>query len=201
VIHDYDHIRTLIEKTLPEFNGFNQHIKQPGGFYLGNSAAERRWLTTTSKANFIAHELPEDIISQSQRGLTDNKIFLLQTLRSHDQYNTTIYGFEDRYRGISGERTVLMMNSEDIASLGFKAGQLVDIEALWPDGRERKVTGFRLVPFDIPKGNTASYFPEANPLVALSSYGDNSFTPTSKSVAIVVTAAQTTAPLVTTKNV
>lgn len=201
VIDDYDQIRTLIEKTLPEFEGFNQHIKRPGGFYLGNSAAQRHWVTTSKKANFVAHTLPENIISQSQRELTDNKIFILQTLRSHDQYNTTIYGFEDRYRGISGERTVLMMNSEDINSLGFEAGQLVDIEALWPDERERKVIGFTLVPFDIPKGNTASYFPEANPLVALTSYGEHSYTPTSKSVAIVVTAAQTTEPLITTKSV
>jgi molybdopterin-dependent oxidoreductase alpha subunit len=189
VINDYDQIRALIGQTLPEFEHFNDRLNAPGGFYLGNAAAQRSWATPSKKAKLFVNSLPENIVSQTQRGMTQNKVFVLQTLRSHDQYNTTIYGFEDRYRGISGERTILMMNEQDIKNLGLHEGGLVDIEALWPDQKQRIVTGFTLVPYDIPQGNVASYFPEANPLVALSSYGDCSFTPTSKSIAVVVTAS------------
>ncbi len=197
IVEDYDRIRDLIAQTLPEFQQFNERLKQPGGFYLGNSAAQRQWLTPNHKANVMTNALPIDIVSQSQRALTDNRIFVMQTLRSHDQYNTTVYGFEDRYRGISGIRTILMMNKQDIEDLSLSAGQLVDIEALWPDQKIRKVTGFTLIPYDIPCGNVASYFPEANPLVALDSYGDHSFTPTSKSVAVVVTPAISAGAIVT----
>ncbi len=191
-VKDYDHIRNYIAQTLPEFVGFNDKLKKPGGFYLGNAAARKQWLTPSKKATLVVNQLPEDIVSQSQRAMTNNKIFVLQTLRSHDQYNTTIYGFEDRYRGISGKRTILMMNEQDIADLSLQPGQAVDIESLWPDQQERKVIGFTLIPFDIPQGNVASYFPEANPLVALDSVGEHSFTPTSKSIAVVVTASNQT---------
>lgn len=197
VIKNYDSIRDLIAQTLPAFNDFNQKLKQPGGFYLGNSAGERQWLTETGKATFVSYELPVDIISSSQRALTKNKVFILQTLRSHDQYNTTIYGFEDRYRGISGERTVILMNDLDIADLGLADGDQVDIEALWPDDITRKVTHFTVVSYEIPQGNAACYFPEANPLVALASYGDRSFTPTSKSIAITITPSKVSPTLVT----
>ena len=196
VINDYDQIRTLIGQTLPEFEHFNDRLNTAGGFYLGNAAAQRTWTTPSKKAKLFVNSLPENIVSQTQRGMTQNKVFVLQTLRSHDQYNTTIYGFEDRYRGISGERTILMMNEQDIKNLELHEGGLVDIEALWPDQKQRIVTGFTLVPYDIPQGNVASYFPEANPLVALSSYGDYSFTPASKSIAVVVTASKSVANVV-----
>jgi len=183
---NYDLIRELISRCIPGFNDMNNKILHNGGFYLGNSARDRIWQTPSKKAQFYAHPLPKNIITASQRALTNNKIFVLQTLRSHDQYNTTIYGFNDRYRGLQGDRNIILMHQQDIDDLGFNAGQKVDIESLWPDDIERKITGFSLVAYDIPKGNCAAYFPEANPLVAMASVGDLSNTPTSKSIAIVV---------------
>ena len=188
VIEDYDNIRDLIAITIPGFEDINQGSKKDGGFYLGNNAAQRIWSTATGKAQFEPYNLPKSIVSASQRALTNNRIFVLQTLRSHDQYNTTIYGFEDRYRGISGDRKIIMMHPKDIEDLGFKATDKVDVEALWPDDMVRKVTGFQLIPYDTPRGNIAAYFPEANPLVALASYGKGSYTPTSKTIAVVITA-------------
>ena len=201
VVQDYDRIRDLISQVLPEFANFNERLTQPGGFYLGNSAARFDWQTESRKAQIKTNDLPVDIVSASQRALTDNKIFVLQTLRSHDQYNTTVYGYEDRYRGISGEREVILMNAQDMNDLGFSEQQMVDIEALWPDDIERKVNGFKVIPYDIPLGNVACYFPEANPLIALESFGDHSYTPTSKSMAVIVTPAQSNAGTIDVKSV
>lgn len=190
LVENYDAIRELIADTIPGFADMNIKLNSPGGFYLGNSAADYHWQTTSAKAEIKTNSLPEAVIPASIRALSDNKVFTLQTLRSHDQYNTTVYGFDDRYRGIHGERKVLLMNAKDIESLDLADGDIVDIESLWPDEIKREVTQFKLVAYDIPEGNTAAYFPEANPLVPLESVGDNSDTPTSKSVAIVVTKAQ-----------
>ncbi|MGY5450405.1 FdhF/YdeP family oxidoreductase [Agarivorans sp. MS3-6] len=201
VVDDYARIRDLIEKTIPGFQQFNQRIEQPGGFYLGNSARNRQWNTAIGKALITTCSLPEDIVSASVRALTDNRIFVLQTLRSHDQYNTTIYGFEDRYRGIYNERKILLLNPQDISELGFNDGDLVDIETLWPDDIERKVLAFKLVSYDIPRGNAAAYFPEANPLVPLASKGDYSDTPTSKSVAVMISATVLSKQQITTHQV
>lgn len=198
VVADYDRIRDLISATLPAFKAMNSRIKQSGGFYLGNSAAKRQWHTATGKAQFMVNPLPQDVILASQRALTDNRIFVLQTLRSHDQYNTTIYGFEDRYRGISGDRKVVMMHRDDMQDLALAEGESVDIEALWPDDVQRKVSGFRVITYDIPKGNAAAYFPETNPLVALASVGEFSDTPTSKSIAVVISkSSRINRPIVT----
>lgn len=183
---NYDLIRDYIAQTFSEFSQMNERLSTPGGFYLGNSAASYQWKTPTEKAQILSNQLPEDIIPASIRTLSDNRIFVMQTLRSHDQYNTTIYGFEDRYRGISGERNVILMNPRDIQDLEFNDGELVDVTSLWPDDIERKINGFKLVSYDIPLGNIASYFPEANPLVALGSIGDLSDTPTSKSIAVII---------------
>lgn len=190
LVSNYDLIRDYIGKTLPEFNQMNERLAQPGGFYLGNSAAEFTWNTASQKAQISTNQLPDDIVPASIRALTKNRVFVLQTLRSHDQYNTTIYGFEDRYRGISGERDIIFMNPSDIADLGLKNEDLVDVESLWPDDIERKIYGFKLVSYDIPAGNIAAYFPEANPLVALKSVGDESDTPTSKSIAVIIKKAE-----------
>ena len=187
---NYDLIRDAIAQTLPGFQQMNERLKQPGGFYLGNSAAKYQWHTTNQKANFHAHPLPEDIVPASIRALSDNRIFVLQTLRSHDQYNTTIYGFEDRYRGVSGERNIVFMNQQDITDLGFLPEQKVDVTSLWPDEKVRKIFAFKLVPYEIPQGNIAAYFPEANALVPLASSGDFSDTPTSKSIAVIITATE-----------
>ena len=181
---DYNKIRDHIAATIPGFTDFNKKCEQPGGFYLGNAAAELRFNTPGGKAHFSAAALPTSLFPQ----LGDVKVpFTLQSLRSHDQYNTTIYGLDDRYRGVYGQREVLFINPEDMSELGYEAGQNVDIETLWNDGITRRVNGFKLVPYNIPRGNLAAYYPETNPLVPLSSFGDGSGTPTSKSVPVKIT--------------
>ncbi len=178
---DYNKIRDHIAATIPGFADFNKKCEQPGGFYLGNAAAELRFNTPGGKAHFSAASLPASLYPQ----LGDVKVpFTLQSLRSHDQYNTTIYGLDDRYRGVYGQREVLFINPDDMNELGYSAGQNVDIETLWNDGITRRVSGFKLVPYNIPRGNLAAYYPETNPLVPLSSFGDGSGTPTSKSVPV-----------------
>jgi len=193
-VQNYDLIRDYISQTIPGFSDMNQRLQAPGGFYLGNAAGRREWNTSDHKAQFHSAPLPDAIISASQRALTKNRIFVLQTLRSHDQYNTTIYGFTDRYRGLSGDRNIILLNENDITALGLKTGDKVDIEALWGDEVVREVTNFTLLAYDIPTGNAAAYYPEANPLVALANYGDFTFTPNSKSIAIVISAAKNPLP-------
>ena len=184
---DYNKIRDHIAATIPGFSDFNAKCDIKGGFYLGNAAAEFRFNTLNNKAQFSSARLPDSLFPQ----LGDVEVpFTLQTLRSHDQYNTTIYGLDDRYRGVYGQREVLFIHPEDMADLGFAAGDDVDIETLWNDGITRKVFGFKLVPYNIPKGNLAAYYPETNPLVPLSSFGDGSGTPTSKSVPVKVTLSE-----------
>ncbi|WP_263063002.1 FdhF/YdeP family oxidoreductase [Dickeya dadantii] len=187
---DYNLIRDHIAATLPGFADFNQRCAEPGGFWLGNAAAAYRFNTATGNARFGDAPLPDSVVPVSGDAPAP---FTLQTLRSHDQYNTTIYGLDDRYRGVYGQRDVLFMHPEDIAALGLQDGDRVDIETLWHDDVERKVTGFRLVGYDIPRGNLAAYYPETNPLVPLSSYGEGTFTPTSKSVPVRITPSETVA--------
>ena len=124
------------------------------------------------------------MISEGVRNLALKPHLILQTMRSHDQYNTTLYGLDDRYRGVYGMRDVVFANEQDIRRLGFEPGQKVDLVALWDDERERRVSGVTLIAYDIPAGQAAAYYPETNPLVPLESYGDRTFTPTSKFVAI-----------------
>ncbi len=184
---NYDHIRDLIEKSVPGFEGFNQKLEQRGGFQLYNSAAERNWNTNTGKANIVSNELPRSLIEEKIAAkISDQPVFSLQTMRSHDQYNTTVYGYDDRYRGIKGLRNVIFMNPKDIQVLGLVNEQTVTITSHWIDGSTRQISNFIAVPYDIPQGNMAAYYPEANPLVPLDSYGDRSFTPTSKSIAITI---------------
>ncbi|MEL7694935.1 MULTISPECIES: FdhF/YdeP family oxidoreductase [Pantoea] len=177
---DYNLIREHIAATIPGFADFNAKCDIPGGFYLGNAAAELRFNTASGKAEFSAAALPASLFPN----LDQEVPFTLQTLRSHDQYNTTIYGLDDRYRGVFGQREVVFINPDDMADLGFTEGQNVDIETLWNDGITRRVSGFKLVPYNIPRGNLAAYYPETNPLVPLNSFGDDSGTPTSKSVPV-----------------
>lgn len=183
-VDDYDVIREHIAAVVPGFHDFNQRILQEGGFYLGNSARQRQWQTPAKKAILHAHPLPDSILPQAAQALISQRTLILQTLRSHDQYNTTIYGMDDRYRGIKGERKVVFINPADIQRLGFQEGQRVNLHSLWDDQLERKVDGFILVPYNIPAGNIAAYYPETNPLVPLDSYGEFSHTPTSKSIAV-----------------
>lgn len=183
-IADYSHIRDLIADTIPGFQNFNQRVQNPGGFYLGNSAARREWNTASGKAQFSATTLPEQLVNENVTRRGDKPDLILQTLRSHDQYNTTLYGLDDRYRGVFGRRDVVFANEEDIRRLGFETGDRVDLVTLWDDGLERRVNGFELVAYDVPAGQAAAYYPETNPLVPLDSYGERTFTPTSKFVAI-----------------
>ncbi|WP_194090371.1 FdhF/YdeP family oxidoreductase [Vibrio hibernica] len=192
LIEDYDRIRSLIEKVIPGFEGVNDKIKQPGGFYLGNSARDNNWQTKSGKAEFNAHSLPTHLQPAALRKMSDKAVFVLQTMRSHDQYNTTVYGFDDRYRGVFGERKVLFMNKKDIQNMGMKAGDRVDIQSLYADEYQREIYGFKLVEYEIPEGNIAAYFPEANPLVALHDSGDLSDTPVSKAIVVTLKLSEKT---------
>ncbi|WP_371370102.1 FdhF/YdeP family oxidoreductase [Pseudomonas sp. QL9] len=190
LIADYARIRELIADTIPGFADFNRRVANPGGFHLGNSAGERRWTTATGKANFAASVLPADLLPEQVRNTGEKPDLILQTLRSHDQYNTTVYGLDDRYRGVRGQREVVFANEADIRRLGFEPGQKIDMVSLWSDGVERRVSNFTLLAFDVPEGQAAAYYPETNPLVPLESHGEGSFTPTSKFVAVRLEAAR-----------
>ncbi|PWC22346.1 CbbBc protein [Brenneria roseae subsp. roseae] len=189
---DYALIRDHIAATLPGFENFNANCDLPGGFYLGNAAADLRFNTASGKAQFSHAPLPDTLFPQLDGQTVP---FTLQTLRSHDQYNTTIYGLDDRYRGVYGQRDVLFIHPDDIAALGLEDGDRVDIETLWNDGITRKVSGFKLVGYNIPRGNLAAYYPETNPLVPLSSFGDETHTPTSKSVPVSIRRSEQAEPL------
>lgn len=172
---DYDQIRDLIALVVPGFTDFNTRVRTPDGFQLPNVARDRTFASIGGRAKFTLHHPPD--LSLPPRRLR------MMTIRSHDQYNTTIYGLDDRYRGIRGERRVVFVNRDDIAELGLVDKQVVDLVSEWSDG-ERRVAGFIVVPFDLPRRCAATYFPEANPLIPLDSVADRSNTPTSKSVVI-----------------
>lgn len=192
MIEDYARIRDKIEAVFDDFAGFNTRVAVPGGFRLRNTASERVWNTPQHKAVFFTHAVPTDTPVHRARARHgrkgDAKVFTLLTTRSHDQYNTTIYGMDDRYRGVFGQRRVVFIHAEDIRALGFKDGDWVDILTVWDDGQERRADRFKLVAYDIPRGNLAAYYPETNPLVPLSSVAENAGTPTSKSIPVMLVA-------------
>ena len=174
---DYAAVRDRIARVVPGFGDFNARVARPGGFALPHAPRdERRFPTATGKANFTAApvEYPE---------LPEGRL-LLQTLRSHDQYNTTIYGLDDRYRGITGGRRVVLVNAEDARALGFAEGTYVDLVSEWRDGVERRAPGFRVVLYPTARGCAAAYYPETNVLVPLDATADTSNTPASKSVVV-----------------
>jgi len=136
--------------------------------------------------------VPRDTpVHRARERMKDRIVFTLFTTRSHDQYNTTIYGMDDRYRGVFGQRRVLFIHAEDIRALGLKEGDWVDIHTVWNDGQERRADGFKLVAYDIPRGNLGAYYPETNPLVPLSAVADAAGTPTSKSIPVLLTPRET----------
>ncbi len=179
---DYDLIRDHIARVIPGFEDFNRRVRQPRGFHLRNAAAHREWDTPSGRATFWAGPLPTATEHQIARG--QDGVFVLQTFRSHDQYNTTIYGMDDRYRGVYGERNVVFINPDDLAEIGAEAGDRADVIGRHDDGVSRIASDFRFVPYDIPRGCVAGYYPELNVLVPLSTAGDQSYTPTSKSVLV-----------------
>jgi molybdopterin-dependent oxidoreductase alpha subunit len=181
---DYDLIRDKIEEVFPDlFKDFNSKIRKPGGFRLANGASERVWRTPTGKARFIVFSgVDED------SPVPHPEMLRLATIRSHDQYNTTIYSMNDRYRGVYGTRTVVFMNKDDMAARGIAPQALVEIEALSGDGVERRVRGFTALLYDIPRGSIAAYYPETNPLLALAHHDHKSQTPAAKSIPVIVRA-------------
>lgn len=185
---DYNRIRDKIAAVFDDFHDFNNRVRVPGGFRLSNTARDRRWVNPAGRALFKTHAVPTDLPVHRARATHKQPVFNLATTRSHDQYNTTIYGLNDRYRGVFGERRVLFINSEDIALLGLKAGDWVDLESLCDDGVRRFAKRFMLVEYNIPRGCLAAYYPETNALVPLSSFADEARTPTSKSVPVIVSA-------------
>jgi len=182
---DYDQVRDLIARVVPGCEDYNQRVREPGGFEIENGPRERRFTTTSGKAHFIAAGLNSVVARPDE--------LLLMTVRSHDQFNTTVYSDEDRYRGMTS-RKVLLMNHEDLAKFGLTTGQEVTITSVLdaPDSSGetlRTLSGFRALSYDVPCGSAVAYFPEANPLVHLGSYADRSRTPTSKSIRIRVEGA------------
>ena len=181
LIADYDRIRNAIEQVVPGFENYNERVRQPGGFYLPNPIRTREFKTEDGKAHFTVHPLPQIDLKASE--------FLMMTMRSHDQFNTTIYGLDDRYRGIHNGRRVVFMNADDIRLSNFSEGQLVDLSSHY-NGQERVAHSFRIVPYSIPRRCAATYFPEANVLVPVNYFADKSHTPASKSVVISIRPAQ-----------
>ena len=180
LVADYDRIRERIEAVVPEFNDYNAKIRRPGGFQLRNPAAHREWKTATGRANFSINPLPDLTVAPGR--------LRLMTLRSHNQYNTTIYASGDRYRGIEGERRVLFLNPVDMHELGLDEKSRVTIRSHAADGRERRAPGFRPVFYDIPRGCAAAYYPETNVLVGIDEHAVKSFTPMSKYIEVTLEA-------------
>ena len=186
---DYSLIRDLIAETYPdEFHDFNARMFTPGGFYRGNAARERQWETDSGKANFVA---PTTLTALGQAPAADE--FTLVTLRSNDQFNTTVYGFSDRLRGLQGPRDIVMINPEDMRRAGLVEGQRVTLEcAVGVDGDAaggtRSVPGMRIVPYDLPDGCIGAYYPETNALVPLDYHDIESKTPAYKGTPVRIVA-------------
>jgi formate dehydrogenase major subunit len=181
-VDDYSRIRDKIAAVFPDlFANFNERIRQPGGFHLTNPPRQLVWNTPTRRANFmISTGLDEDPANSSSDTLR------LATMRSHDQYNTTIYSLNDRYRGVFNGRMVAFMNEADMRRLRIAPGTLVEIESLAEDGRKRVVRGFSAKPHDIPEGSVGAYYPETNPLLPLAWHDIKSGTPAAKSIPVLV---------------
>jgi anaerobic selenocysteine-containing dehydrogenase len=172
---NYDNIRDAISRVVPGCENYNERVRVPGGFYLPNPPREGKFPNSAGKALFNAAPLEKIDIEPGQ--------LLMTTIRSHDQFNTTIYGLSDRYRGIDGNRRVIFMNRTNMDELGLVAGQVVNITSYFEDHR-RHAENFVVVPYHIPVDCTATYFPEGNALVPLNSFARFSRTPTSKCVVI-----------------
>jgi molybdopterin-dependent oxidoreductase alpha subunit len=181
-VADYSRIRDKIEAVFPQlFANFGERIRQPGGFHLGSPPRELVWNTATGRANFLVFpELDEDQASSDPAALR------LTTMRSHDQYNTTVYSLDDRYRGVFGGRMVVFMNEADMQAREIAPGSQVEIESLAEDGKKRVVRGFSAKPHSIPAGSIGAYYPEANPLLPLAWHDLQSGTPAAKSIPVLI---------------
>ncbi|MFL1428452.1 MULTISPECIES: FdhF/YdeP family oxidoreductase [unclassified Nocardiopsis] len=181
-IEDYDRIRDTMAKVLPGFEDFNRRVRLPLGFRIKQPARELVFLTPSERAEFSAAELPDVVPA-------DRDVLVLQTMRSHDQWNTTVYSDNDRYRGVKNLRTLIFMNLEDMRARGIGEGTLVDIESLSRDGTRRHLRGYRALRYDLPRGSAAGYMPEMNVLVGFADYSTQSDQPLMKNVRVRVTPA------------
>ncbi|WP_274916225.1 FdhF/YdeP family oxidoreductase [Streptomyces sp. WZ-12] len=180
---NYATIRDRIARVIPGFEDFNAKVARPGGFTLPHAPRDSRsFPTATGKANFTAAPVEYPTAPEGR--------LLLQTLRSHDQYNTTIYGLDDRYRGIKNGRRVVLVHPDDAAELGFADGEYADLVSEWTDGSERRAPGFRVVHYPTARGCAAAYYPETNVLIPLDHTADTSNTPAAKSVVVRLEPAQ-----------
>jgi molybdopterin-dependent oxidoreductase alpha subunit len=175
---DYRLIRDHIEATIPGFDHYNEHVESERPLVLYNSARAREWITATGKARFMAYALPDMSLPDGQ--------FRFATIRSHDQYNTTIYSAEDRYRGIKNNRRVVFMHPVDMEVQGFHSGTVVNLRSHCEDGIARCIEGFEVLPYPIARGCAAGYYPETNGLVSIDSYADRSRTPLSKFIPVTI---------------
>ncbi len=177
-VADYSKIRSAIELTYPEtFKDFNKRIHHPGGFSRPLPARERKWVTPSGKANFIT---PQRLFPDFGIAAGEQTLLHLSTLRSNDQFNTTVYGYSDRFRGVEGTRRVLFMNPLDMARLGLSNGDPVDVTTAIDVATKRAIEGLSVVPYEIPQGCCAAYYPECNPLFPLSHFAPKSKTPSYK---------------------
>ena len=175
LINDYDRLRDHIGRVVPGFDNYNIRVRRLGGFYLPNAARERIFRTASGRAVFTIHDIPKHDLEPDQ--------YLMMTIRSHDQFNTSIYGLDDRYRGIYNGRRVVFLNRDDMRAANLNEGQLVDLFSHF-QGEQRVARRFSVVPYSIPRRCAATYFPETNVLVPLRSVAEKSNTPVSKSVVI-----------------
>lgn len=175
LVEDYDRIRDRIEAVVDGFDNYNRRVRQPNGFALPNPVRDGSFATENGRAKFTVHSIPEHDLDDGE--------YLMMTVRSHDQFNTTVYTDDDRYRGIENARRVVMLNERDIEEANLETGQRVDLVSEY-GGTERVAPDFRVVPFDLPRRSAATYFPEANVLVPVDEYAARSHTPASKSIVI-----------------
>jgi molybdopterin-dependent oxidoreductase alpha subunit len=179
---DYDSIRDIMAKSLNGFEDYNTRVRETNGFLLPNPPRDNcEFATESGKAVFTTHPLPNVHV--------DNDHFVLMTIRSHDQYNTTIYGLHDRYRGVHGNRRIVFMNALDMSERGLKTRDVVDMTSHF-NTTKRTSLSWIVVPYEIPRGNLAAYFPEANELVPLDSTAEISNTPTSKWIEVSISTSQ-----------
>ncbi|MDB6163444.1 MAG: Oxidoreductase alpha (Molybdopterin) subunit, partial [Xanthomonadaceae bacterium] len=189
---DYAAIRDRIEQcqrgVTEGFEKYNDRLLADGRFALPNSATRREWHTANGKARFIAHPLRDDSPVQQARMRHGDAVLTLMTIRAHDQFNTTVYSSDDRYRGIAGDRHVVFLNADDLAARGITDGDRIDVETMVDDGHARRVSAWTARTWDIPRGCCAAYYPEASGLIAASVFSAGSRTPLYKEMPVCVSA-------------
>ena len=181
---DYSRIRASIGETYPEvFYDYDRRMWEPGGFHRSLPARERIWKTKTGRANFITPKALDEDEDMPEDG---PKVLRMITMRSNDQFNTTVYGYSDRFRGIEGTRQVVFMNRNDIDRLGLREGEQVRLETSSNDNIKRELSGLRVTPYDMPAGCIGAYYPEANILMPIWHYAEGSKVPAAKSIPVIV---------------